>query len=132
MKTHMRSLWTSLILLIALLTSTSAGATGDVLSFETDTAGYSFLVYSGGAPDGIGGLVMTWPDIAARGLPSESTQWYFKPTANHMRIVFTNPGRTDLPPSFTLEIKGKRGTLKFDKRTIKGKAYWYTGSLAEY
>ncbi|MCC8616906.1 hypothetical protein [Xanthomonas vesicatoria] len=132
MKTHIRSLWTSLILLIAVLTSTSAGATGDVLSFETGTAGYSFLVSSGGGPGGIGGLVMTWPEVAERGLPSGSTQWYFKPTANHMRIIFTNPGRTDLPPSFTLEIKGKRGTLKFDKRTIKGKAYWRTGSLAEY
>ncbi|WP_127169606.1 hypothetical protein [Xanthomonas sp. BRIP62415] len=132
MKTHMRSLWTSLILLIALLTSTSAGATGDVLSFETDTAGYSFLVYSGGGPNGIGGLVMTWPNIASRGLPSESTQWYFRPSANHMRIVFTNPGRTDLPPSFTLEIKGKRGTLRFGKRVIQGKVFWSTGSLAEY
>jgi hypothetical protein len=132
MKTHMRSLWTSLILLIALLTSTSAGATGDVLSFETDTAGYSFLVYSGGGPNGIGGLVMTWPNIASRGLPSESTQWYFRPSANHMRTVFTNPGRTDLPPSFTLEIKGKRGTLRFGKRVIQGKVFWSTGSLAEY
>ncbi|PPT76750.1 hypothetical protein XaplCFBP3122_08695 [Xanthomonas arboricola pv. populi] len=117
---------------MTLLTSAPAFATGDILTFGADHAPHSFIVYSGGDDDGIGGLVVYWPKIAARSLPAGSTKWDFNREANELRVTFTNPGRNDLPPSFTLEIVGKRGTLTYGKRVLSGTTTWMSGPLKGY
>ncbi|NIJ94299.1 hypothetical protein FHT12_002996 [Xanthomonas campestris] len=132
MKCSLRSAWLALFVLLLLLTGAPALATGDIVAFEVNHGPYSFLVYSGGGEDGIGGLVVHWPKIAARGLPPGSTKWHFKPESSELRVTFTNPGRKDLPPSFILNIVGKGGTLTHGKRVLPGKVTWMSGPLKDY
>ncbi|MEA9564031.1 MULTISPECIES: hypothetical protein [unclassified Xanthomonas] len=132
MKRPLRSAWLAPFLLLMLLTGAPALATGDIVAFEVNHGPYSFLVYSGGGEDGIGGLVVYWPNIAARSLPPGSTKWRFKPESSELRVTFTNPGRKDLPPSFILNIVGKRGTLTYGKRVLPGNVTWMSGPMRDY
>lgn len=132
MKAHVRNPWLGLMVLVAVLAAPSVSATGDILSFETDAGGHDFLVYGGGGDDGVGGLVVYWPKIEAHSLPFGSTKWHSNREANELRVSFTNPGRKDLPPSFTLNIVGKRGTLTYGRHVLAGKVIWMSGPLKDY
>ena len=113
-----------LVLLFALFVMPAALASGDLFRFSAEGDDEYFQLQLIGREDP-GAIMLEWSSSPGSGsLPAKAYTIEMDRSRKTLTVRYKNPGDLSAPPSFTLKVKGDKGTLETDGHKLSGGADW--------
>lgn len=113
-----------LVLLFTLFVMPAALASGDLFSFSAEGDDEYFQLQLIGREDP-GMIMLEWSSSpGSSALPARSYTIEMDRPRKTLTVRYKNPGDLSAPPSFTLKVKGDKGTVEADGNKLSGTANW--------